>query len=99
MNSKWLNKEQHQLNLLFISAFVIRLVYSLSNKPHHSFSTGGDSLGYVQTAWLMFHHSLPVTLSKIGPLYPMLLTGMWMIFPNAPFPTSAELVPGAFVFL
>ncbi|PWT93987.1 MAG: hypothetical protein C5B54_00900 [Acidobacteria bacterium] len=98
MNSKWSNKEHRQLHFLLLTAFLTRLVYSLYNFPHNSFSRGGDSLGYVQTGWLMFHHSLPLTLSKFGPLYPLLLAGTWMIFPNTPFPTTVEMVPAAYVF-
>jgi len=83
---------------LVLLSFLVRLVLLASQAPG-AFFFGGDGPYYVQQGWLIAHHALANPQTKLGPLYPLLLALLWLLFPDAPNPLTAGVYPASYLTL
>lgn len=88
----WLRSERRQLWALLALALLLRLGLFLLLTPERFFY-GGDGPYYVQHGWLIANRELDAPLTTVGPLYPLILAGVWRLFPAAPEPYASGSVP------
>jgi hypothetical protein len=62
-------------------ALIVRLAF-IATRPPLDWFEGGDGPWYVRQGWLIAHDALPSPLRTVGPLYPLLLAGIWLAFPG-----------------
>lgn len=94
----WLGSQRGQLSLLLVLALLPRLAFIFSHRPT-DFLIGGDGPWYIQQGWFIAHQSLPGPLATVGPLYPIVLAAVWLLFPMAPQPVDISVVPPAYLAL
>ena len=90
--------ERRQLGLLMLAALLLRLAFLSIHRPG-DYLQGGDGQWYVQQGWLIAHNSLPAPLTTVGPLYPVGLALLWLVFPTATEPVGVESIPAAYLTL
>lgn len=86
--------ERRSLLFLLGLSLVLRLLVLLFTPPH-MFYSGGDGPHYLQQGWYIAHNALPLPLTKIGPLYPLMLAAFWLFFPSVPAPPPPDSIPVA----
>ncbi len=94
----WLKSQRGQLGLLLALALILRLAFVFSHSPE-DFLSGGDGPWFIQQGWFIAHRLLPNPLATVGPLYPIALACLWLLFPMAPQPLEMALIPPAYLAL
>jgi 4-amino-4-deoxy-L-arabinose transferase-like glycosyltransferase len=91
-----LRDEKFQVVLLLLVALFLRLGF-LASHASDDFLRGGDGPWYVLQGWLIAHRALPAPLTTVGPLYPLGLAGIWLLFPGALEPVTVEAIPSSYL--
>jgi hypothetical protein len=83
------------LVLLGVS-LLLRLLVPVLLGPYEWFA-GGDGPWYVQLGWAMANGAHPSPPRTAGPVYPLVLGGIWQAFPGHPSPAEAMAIPVAYL--
>jgi 4-amino-4-deoxy-L-arabinose transferase-like glycosyltransferase len=83
------------LIVLAVLTVTLRLAVVLPLPPHQ-WLAGSDGPWYARQGWLISHGNTP-DLKNVGPLYPLMLAGVWLGFPDHPEPTDPLAIPAAYL--
>ena len=72
---------------LVLVAAGLRIAVLAALGPYTWFA-GGDGPWYVRQAWHLSHAALDGPLRTVGPLYPLVLAAVWLLFPSHPDPVQ-----------
>lgn len=83
--------ERVQLLLVLFAALVLRVGYLAAIAPGPV--PRADALWYLRQGWAIRHGVAHGPLTTVGPLYPLLLAGGWLLFPGSAEPMTGPAVP------
>jgi hypothetical protein len=91
------SRERGQLRLVLLVALLLRVGYVAWLAPGPE--PRADALWYLRQGWAIRHGVATGPLITVGPLYPLLLAGGWLLVPGSGEPMTGTAVPPTYLLL
>jgi Dolichyl-phosphate-mannose-protein mannosyltransferase len=91
------SRERGRLLLVLLAALALRVGYLAAITPGPE--PRADALWYLRQGWAIRHGVSTGPLTTVGPLYPLLLAGGWLLVPGSAEPMTGLAVPSRYLLI